>query len=65
VITSTAMSPRMGPLALGYVRREVEAPGPVRVGGADGPEATFEALDSEPLSSSASAGPGGVPTDPE
>jgi folate-binding protein YgfZ len=44
VITSTAMSPRLGLLALGYVRREVEPPGPVRLGAADGPEVTFEAL---------------------
>lgn len=45
VITSSAMSPRMGPLALGYVRREVAVPGAVRVGGADGPEARVEELE--------------------
>lgn len=45
VITSVASSPRMGPLALGYVRREVAAPGTVRVGAPDGPEAAVEALE--------------------
>ena len=43
-ITSVATSPRDGALALGYVRREVEPPGPVRVGGPEGPEAAVEAL---------------------
>jgi folate-binding protein YgfZ len=43
-ITSVATSPRRGPLALGYVRREVEPPGPVRVGSAEGPTAEVEAL---------------------
>ncbi|MEQ9568981.1 MAG: glycine cleavage T C-terminal barrel domain-containing protein [Longimicrobiales bacterium] len=38
VVTSGATSPRLGTLALGYVRREVEPPGPVRLGAADGPE---------------------------
>jgi folate-binding protein YgfZ len=37
-ITSAAASPRAGEgLALGYVRREVEAPGEVRLGSAEGP----------------------------
>ena len=44
MITSAAMSPRMGSVALGYVRREVAAPGTVRVGGPDGPEADVEGL---------------------
>lgn len=39
-ITSAAFSPRAGrPLALAYVRREVEIPGVVRVGSPDGAEA--------------------------
>lgn len=45
-ITSVAVSPRLGALALGYVRREVEAPGRVRLGSADGPEVEVEALES-------------------
>jgi folate-binding protein YgfZ len=44
-ITSVATSPRRGPLALGYVRREVDPPGPVRVGSAEGPAAAVEGLD--------------------
>ena len=44
-LTSVATSPRRGALALGYVRREVEPPGPVRVGAADGPIAHVESLD--------------------
>ncbi len=43
-VTSGAVSPRLGTLALAYVRREVEPPGPVRIGGPDGPEARVEAL---------------------
>lgn len=44
-ITSAVVSPREGPLALGYVRREVQPGGVVRVGRADGPEARVESLD--------------------
>lgn len=42
VVTSGAVSPRRGTLALGYVRREVAPPGPVRLGGPDGPEIEFD-----------------------
>ncbi len=42
VVTSGAVSPRRGTLALGYVRREVPPPGPVRFGGPDGPEIEFD-----------------------
>ncbi|MGD2067539.1 MAG: hypothetical protein PVI57_02545 [Gemmatimonadota bacterium] len=44
-ITSAVDSPRMGPVALAYVRREVTPPGPVRLGSSDGPEATVVDLD--------------------
>jgi folate-binding protein YgfZ len=44
-VTSVACSPRRGGLALGYVRREVEPPGPVRVAAPDGPTAEIEALE--------------------
>jgi folate-binding protein YgfZ len=44
-VTSAASSPRMGTLALAYVRREVEPPGPVRLGSAEGPEVEVEALE--------------------
>ena len=40
-ITSAVVSPRAGEgLALGYLRREVEAPGEVRLGTPDGPRVT-------------------------
>ena len=42
VVTSAAVSPRLGTLALAYLRREVEVPGEVRVGAADGPVAVVE-----------------------
>ena len=39
-LTSAVMSPRFGEtVGLGYVRREVEPPGAVRIGAPDGPEA--------------------------
>jgi folate-binding protein YgfZ len=41
-ITSSALSPRAGTLALAYVRREVEVPGVVRLGAPDGPEISVE-----------------------
>jgi folate-binding protein YgfZ len=44
-VTSAAASPRLGTLALAYIRREVEPPGPVRVGGPEGREVEVEALD--------------------
>lgn len=44
VVTSVAESPREGALALAYVRREVEPPGPVHVGAPDGVPAAVEAL---------------------
>jgi folate-binding protein YgfZ len=43
-VTSAAASPRLGTLALAYVRREVEPGGRVRVGGPAGVEAVVEAL---------------------
>ncbi|HET6764970.1 MAG TPA: glycine cleavage T C-terminal barrel domain-containing protein [Longimicrobiaceae bacterium] len=44
-ITSVAVSPRMGQtIALGYVRRELAPDAAVRVGAADGAEATVSAL---------------------
>lgn len=44
-LTSVGTSPRQGALALGYVRREVEPPGPVRLGAADGRQVSIEAID--------------------
>lgn len=44
-LTSVGTSPRQGALALGYVRREVEPPGWVRLGGADGRRVAVEAID--------------------
>ena len=44
-LTSVGTSPREGALALGYVRREVAPPGPVRLGDGTGPLVTLEALD--------------------
>lgn len=44
-LTSVGTSPREGALGLGYVRREVTPPGPVRLGGADGPAVSIESLD--------------------
>jgi folate-binding protein YgfZ len=43
-ITSSAVSPRMGTLALAYVRREVEPGGSVAVAAPDGPPAVVEAI---------------------
>lgn len=43
-VTSAAASPREGTLALGYLRREAEVPGTVRLEGPDGPEVRVEAL---------------------
>ena len=44
-ITSPAHSPKLGQtIAMGFVRREVEPGGTVRVGGADGPQATVVTL---------------------
>lgn len=43
-LTSVGTSPREGALALGYVRREVAPPGPVRLGGADGPTVRIQSL---------------------
>lgn len=44
-VTSVVVSPRMGgPVALGYVRREMEPGAEVRVGGVEGPAATVSAL---------------------
>lgn len=43
-VTSVATSPRLGSLALAYLRREVEVPGPVHLGAADGPEVSAEPL---------------------
>ena len=44
-ITSVAQSPRArGVIALGYVRRAVEAPGPVWLGSSDGAEAEIREL---------------------
>jgi folate-binding protein YgfZ len=45
VLTTVVDSPRMGPVALAYVRREVPVPGTVRVGARDGPEARVEELE--------------------
>ena len=45
VVTSAVRSPRAGGLALGWLRREVEVPGEVRLGGPDGPAARALALD--------------------
>lgn len=42
-VTSSALSPRVGTLALAYVRREVEVPGTLRLGAPDGPEISVEA----------------------
>ncbi|HEX5724395.1 MAG TPA: glycine cleavage T C-terminal barrel domain-containing protein [Longimicrobiaceae bacterium] len=48
-VTSAAVSPRLGQtVALGYVRREVEPGGVVKVGAADGPAATVARLPFEP-----------------
>ena len=44
-VTSVAESPRMGPVALAYVRREVASGGAVRVGAPDGPEARVAELE--------------------
>lgn len=44
VVTSVAESPRMGTLALGYLRREVEPGGEVRIGSPEGSRAKVEAL---------------------
>ena len=43
-ITSAAVSPRLGPIALGYVRTTVEPGEPVAVGDAEGPSARVVAL---------------------
>lgn len=43
-LTSVGTSPRQGALALGYVRREVEPPGPVRLGDGEGPLVTVEVI---------------------
>jgi tRNA-modifying protein YgfZ len=44
-VRSTAQSPRLGQgIALGFVRREVEPPGVVRLGSPDGPEIGVRAL---------------------
>lgn len=44
-VTSSAHSPRAGGvIALGYIRRQVEAPGVVRVGSSDGSEADLREL---------------------
>ena len=44
-ITSAAWSPKHGQtIALGYVRREIEPPAEVRLGGADGPAARVAEL---------------------
>lgn len=43
-LTSVTDSPREGKLALGYIRREVEAGQTVNVGALDGPEARVEAV---------------------
>lgn len=43
-LTSVAESPRLGPLALAYVRREVEPAATVHIGGSDGASAVVEAL---------------------
>ncbi len=45
VVTSVALSPRLGTLALAYVRREVEPGASVRVGSADGVTAVVEAVE--------------------
>jgi folate-binding protein YgfZ len=45
VTTSSALSPRFGPIALGYIRRGFETPGTnLRIGSADGPAAEVAAL---------------------
>ncbi len=44
VVTSAAESPRMGTLAIGYLRREVEPGSEVRVGSPEGSRARVEAL---------------------
>jgi folate-binding protein YgfZ len=44
-VTSAALSPRAGTLALAYVRREVEPGATVRVGSPDGARGVVEALD--------------------
>jgi tRNA-modifying protein YgfZ len=47
-VTSACSSPAFGEtLALGYLRREVEPGGEVRVGGVDGPAARVQVLDDE------------------
>lgn len=44
-LTSATASPRLGEtIALGYVRREIEPPGTVRLGATDGPDVTVVAL---------------------
>lgn len=44
-LTTVTDSPRLGKIALGYVRREVEAGQTVNVGALDGPRARVEALE--------------------
>lgn len=46
VVTNAVESPRSGPIALAYVRREVPEGGHVAVGRSDGPEATVHQLTS-------------------
>lgn len=46
-LTTVVDSPRMGAVALGYVRREVEPPAEVRVGRPDGPVARVQSLEDE------------------
>jgi len=44
VVTSAVVGPA-GPIGLGYVRREIEPPGELRVGATDGPVVRVMALD--------------------
>jgi glycine cleavage system aminomethyltransferase T len=43
-ITSALSSPRLGPIALAYIRREVDPGTEIRVGSPDGPAARVIAL---------------------
>lgn len=45
ILTTVVESPRMGAVALGYVRREVEPNAEVRVGSPDGPVARVQSLE--------------------
>jgi folate-binding protein YgfZ len=46
-VTSTARSPRMGPIGLGYARREVAPPAELRLGAPDGPPVSLRALEAD------------------